>query len=115
MVIKPLVLSYFLVIVDKAVRRLYIFEPAPGFAARVLSSTTEEIIKCQPPFTNGYEKNPKFDELVTKRSRFAWLLTALVLGIYFVFIMVVAFNPTLLATPIWEGVKPPSPGPSARA
>ena len=48
-------------------------------------------------------KNPKFDELVTKRSRFAWLLTAFVLGIYFVFIMVVAFNPTLLANPIWEG------------
>lgn len=50
-------------------------------------------------------KNPKFDELVTKRSRFAWLLTALVLGIYFAFVMVVAFNPTLLATPIWEGGK----------
>jgi uncharacterized membrane protein (DUF485 family) len=50
-------------------------------------------------------KNPKFDELVGKRSRFAWLLTAVVLGIYFIFIMVVAFNPTLLATPIWEGGK----------
>ncbi|MDG4554266.1 MAG: DUF485 domain-containing protein [Candidatus Competibacter sp.] len=48
-------------------------------------------------------KNPKFDELVARRSRFAWMLTAVVLGIYFVFIMVVAFNPTLLATPIWEG------------
>jgi len=48
-------------------------------------------------------KNPKFDELVTKRSRFAWTLTVVVLGIYFAFIMVVAFNPTLLATPIWEG------------
>ena len=48
-------------------------------------------------------KNPKFDELVAKRSRFAWTLTAVVLGIYFIFIMVVAFNPTLLAAPIWEG------------
>ena len=38
-------------------------------------------------------RNPKFDELVGKRSRFAWLLTAIVLGIYFIFIMVVAFNP----------------------
>ncbi|MDS4070647.1 MAG: DUF485 domain-containing protein, partial [Candidatus Competibacter sp.] len=33
--------------------------------------------------------NPKFDELVSKRSHFAWLLTAIVLGIYFAFIMVV--------------------------
>ncbi len=56
--------------------------------------------------TEVYErirKNPKFDELVTKRSRFAWTLTIVVLGIYFAFIMVVAFNPTLLAKPIWEG------------
>jgi cation/acetate symporter len=58
--------------------------------------------------TEVYErirKNPKFDELVTKRSRFAWTLTVVVLGIYFAFIMVVAFNPMLLATPIWEGGK----------
>ena len=47
--------------------------------------------------------NPKFDELVTRRSRFAWTLTAVVLGIYFVFIMIVAFNPKLLATPIFAG------------
>ena len=50
-------------------------------------------------------KNPKFDELVTKRSRFAWTLTVVVLGIYFAFIMVVAFKPMLLAAPIWEGGK----------
>jgi cation/acetate symporter len=49
--------------------------------------------------------DPKFKELVTKRSRFAWLLTAIVLGIYFAFIMVVGFNPKVLATPIWEGGK----------
>ena len=50
-------------------------------------------------------KNPKFDELVSKRSRFAWTLTFVVLGIYFAFIMVVAFNPMLLAAPIWAGGK----------
>lgn len=56
--------------------------------------------------TAVYERirsNPKFTELVTKRSRFAWTLTAIVLGVYFSFIMVVAFNPMALATPIWEG------------
>lgn len=49
--------------------------------------------------------NPKFVELVNKRSRFAWTLTAIVLGVYFAFIMVVAFSPLSLATPIWEGGK----------
>ncbi|HAS51267.1 MAG TPA: DUF485 domain-containing protein [Gammaproteobacteria bacterium] len=56
--------------------------------------------------TAVYERirnNPKFDELVSKRSRFAWTLTAIVLTIYFSFILVVAFKPALLATPIWEG------------
>ena len=48
-------------------------------------------------------RNPKFDELVSKRSTFAWTLTAVVLGLYFIFIMIVAFNPTMLAKPIWEG------------
>jgi len=48
-------------------------------------------------------RNPKFDELVARRSRFAWTLSAIVLGIYFTFIMVVAFNPKLLATPIASG------------
>lgn len=50
-------------------------------------------------------RNPKFDELVKKRSNFAWMLTAIVLGLYFIFIMIVAFNPMLLAAPIWEGGK----------
>ena len=48
-------------------------------------------------------RNPKFDELVTKRSHFAWMLTAIVLGLYFIFIMIAAFNPKALGTPIWEG------------
>lgn len=50
-------------------------------------------------------RNPKFQELVTKRSTFAWMLTAIVLGLYFIFIMIVAFNPMMLAVPIWEGGK----------
>jgi uncharacterized membrane protein (DUF485 family) len=53
-----------------------------------------------------YEKirnNPRFDELVGKRSRFAWTLSAIVLVLYFSFVMVVAFNPQLLATPLFSG------------
>ena len=48
--------------------------------------------------------NPRFDELVAKRSRFAWTLSAIVLVMYFSFVAVVAFAPQLLATPLAEGL-----------
>ena len=48
-------------------------------------------------------RNPKFDQLVSRRSSFAWTLTAVVLGLYFIFIMIVAFSPMTLAAPIWTG------------
>ncbi len=53
-----------------------------------------------------YEKvraNPKYHELKARRSRFAWTLAAIVLGTYYTFMMVVAFNPTMLATKIGAG------------
>jgi uncharacterized membrane protein (DUF485 family) len=53
-----------------------------------------------------YEKvrgNPKFTELVRRRGRLAALLSALVLGAYYCFMMVVAFAPQILAVPLTEG------------
>lgn len=53
-----------------------------------------------------YEKvraNPKYHELKAKRSRFAWTLAAVVLGIYYSFMMIVAFNPTVVAAKIAPG------------
>lgn len=53
-----------------------------------------------------YEKirrNPKFLEMVAKRSRFAWTLSLIVLVIFYTFILVIAFNPTVLAKPLWAG------------
>lgn len=47
--------------------------------------------------------NPKFQELVAKRGRFAWTLAAIVLTMFYGFVMVVAFAPTSLAQPIAEG------------
>ncbi len=47
--------------------------------------------------------NPKFQELVTKRSRFAWMLAAIVLIMFYGFVMVVAFNPASLGQPVSEG------------
>jgi uncharacterized membrane protein (DUF485 family) len=41
-------------------------------------------------------ENPNFHELVAKRSRFAWLLSAVMLGLYLLFILSIAFTPQLL-------------------
>lgn len=47
--------------------------------------------------------NPKFQRLVRSRSRLAWSLTALVLGSYYLFMLVVAFAPQWLHTPLSAG------------
>ena len=49
--------------------------------------------------------NPKFQELVARRSRFAWTLAAVVLAMFYGFVMVVAFNPQSLGQPLSEGSK----------
>lgn len=47
--------------------------------------------------------NPKFQELVAKRTRMSWLFAALVLGAYYGFIALVAFAPQVLHTQITSG------------
>ena len=47
--------------------------------------------------------NPKFVKLVTKRGRFAWTLAFIVLGMFYGFVLLVAFRPALLGRPIWQG------------
>jgi len=47
--------------------------------------------------------NPKFAELVGKRTRFAVILSLIVLVPYYSFMMITAFNPALLAMPLGEG------------
>ena len=47
--------------------------------------------------------NPKFQELVVRRGRFAWTLAAIVLTMFYGFVMVVAFNPQSLGQPVSEG------------
>ncbi|RAI59113.1 DUF485 domain-containing protein [Roseicella frigidaeris] len=48
--------------------------------------------------------NPKFQELVRSRSRFAWTLAGIMLGIYLAFIFLVAFAHDLMAARIGSGV-----------
>ncbi|CAM3966439.1 MULTISPECIES: DUF485 domain-containing protein [Rahnella] len=47
--------------------------------------------------------NPRFRELVQKRSRFAWLLSGITLVLYVAFILLIAFDPQWLGTPLYEG------------
>lgn len=46
------------------------------------------------------EQNPRFQELVAKRERFAWILSAIMLGLYVAFILLIAFEPQVLGARI---------------
>lgn len=48
--------------------------------------------------------SPKYKELVQKRSRFGWGLTAAMMFVYYGYIYLVAFNKEFLAKPIGNGV-----------
>lgn len=48
--------------------------------------------------------NPKYIELITKRSSFAWKLSILILIVYYIFIMVIAFSPQTLGHTIGNSV-----------
>ena len=49
------------------------------------------------------KNDPDFLHLVKTRSSFAWTLTIVMLVIYFGFVLVIAFDPSLLGTPLSEG------------
>ena len=54
-------------------------------------------------FQTWMSEHPKFQELVRRRSRFAWTLSILMLVVYQAFILLVAFDSGFLATPIASG------------
>jgi len=45
--------------------------------------------------------NPKFQQLVRRRERLAWSLSAVMLSLYIAFILLVAFRPDWLSARIW--------------
>lgn len=49
------------------------------------------------------KNDPDFLQLTRVRSKFAWTLTIVMLVIYFGFVLVIAFDPALLGTPLSEG------------
>ncbi|MBK1719356.1 DUF485 domain-containing protein [Thiocystis violacea] len=52
---------------------------------------------------DAIKAHPRYQELVCSRKCFAWNLTVLMLAIYYGFILVIAFAPKLLGTPISDG------------
>ncbi len=50
------------------------------------------------------KENPKFETLVSKRNAFAWKLSIIMLVIYYTFILLIAFSPQTLGTPIGSKV-----------
>ncbi|EKE17101.1 MAG: hypothetical protein ACD_10C00620G0002 [uncultured bacterium] len=52
---------------------------------------------------NIYEKiraNPKYQQLVTTRSTYSWIMTALMMVVYYGFIALIAFDKAFLAQPL---------------
>ncbi|WP_368029494.1 DUF485 domain-containing protein [Arcobacter sp. s6] len=50
------------------------------------------------------KSNPKYQELVSKRSSFSLKLSIFVLVMFYAYILVIAFNKELLATKLGDGV-----------
>ncbi len=50
------------------------------------------------------QRNASFQELVQKRSRFAMTLSIIMLALYMAFILLIAFAPGLLGTPLASGM-----------
>ncbi len=57
----------------------------------------------QHVFVEKIHSNPKYQELIRKRSRFSWTMAIIMLVIYYSFIMTIAFAPSFLGTPIAAG------------
>jgi len=54
----------------------------------------------QADIVEKIKNNPKYHELVSKRTSFSWILSIIMLIIYYAFILIIAFNPQLLGTKI---------------
>ena len=50
------------------------------------------------------KNNPKYQELVGKRSKFAWTLTIIMLVVYYAFILFIAFSPETLGASLSGGM-----------
>lgn len=49
------------------------------------------------------QADPRFKELVSKRSSFSWMMATIMMVLYYAFILLIAFNPTALGAKITSG------------
>ena len=56
------------------------------------------------PVVDKIQSHPKYLELRKKRGSFGWLLTILMMVVYYGYIALIAFNKPFLAQPIGAGV-----------
>lgn len=56
------------------------------------------------PVVDKIQKHPKYAELRAKRGSFGWILTILMMVVYYGYIALIAFNKPFLAQPIGDGV-----------
>ena len=56
------------------------------------------------PVVDKIQNHSKYKELRAKRNSFGWLLTVLMLVVYYGYIALIAFNKPFLAQPIGAGV-----------
>ena len=50
------------------------------------------------------ERDPNYQELVRRRSSLGWMLSLIMLVVYFGFILLVAYAPSFLGAPLGSGV-----------
>ena len=58
----------------------------------------------QQDIVNKVMSNPEYHKLVSERSRFGWTLAIIMLIIYYGFILLIAYAPKWLGTPLAEGM-----------
>lgn len=58
----------------------------------------------EPDLVQRIATHPRYQELKARRSRFGWTLTAVMLAVYYGFIVLVAFDKELLAQRLGAGV-----------
>jgi uncharacterized membrane protein (DUF485 family) len=58
----------------------------------------------QDDLTARVVRDPRYQELKSKRTRFGWWLALAMMVVYYGFILLVAFNKPFLATRLGEGV-----------
>ena len=56
------------------------------------------------PVVERIRRNPKYQELKTKRGSFSWILSIIMLVLYFGFIALIAFDKELLARPLGNAI-----------